>query len=647
MSGLIPSKPYTFPPANNKIISSEVNADFDTLYQMFDPDLVGIYDLNIHDDAAINPTKIDGAAVVQTPSDVSASLEQLIVSAGQGYSALIFRAGHAAPTESVVRVQNSGGTDVAEIDYLGFLRFGNSNIYIGPSGSDLVFKDVTTGAQYRLTDMIASGSAADASETAKGLVEEATQAQTDAGTAAGETAARLFVNPAKLRARRYHSFASSSGGTDAYAITISPVITAYTDGDVFVFEADVANTGAATLNVSAVGAKTIKKYGNVDLVTGDIKAGSIVMVIYDADSDTMMLQTPTARPQVSQDGAEAYAASAAGSDAYAITLSPAPSAYATGMVVHMKADVANTGPATINVNSLGAKAILKAYNNPLRTGDIKANQIVTLKYDGTAFQLEPARNDVPVFFQQVPMDGAPGTEGIMGSTATADGSVLFLYLSATNELQRFARDENTGMYKLTHAVSTTAASPPGTVGMTVLGSYLYIFYDGGANMASYRFLAADLTGEQLMTVPTIAETGTGNTNQAYSDGTYIYFHTSTDNNTLYKFSVSGTTITTDSTSGVTGSDFDGQGGFVDEDNATVYMSGYSASNALVGKWTSILATGFTETPIPVYDFSDVNQTDVALVNIDATRLYVVRLVPVYDETTVIRGLITFIPFTKP
>jgi len=38
----------------------------------------------------------------------------------------------------------------------------------------------------------------DASETAKGIVEEATQLETDAGTAVGGTSARLFVNPAKL-----------------------------------------------------------------------------------------------------------------------------------------------------------------------------------------------------------------------------------------------------------------------------------------------------------------------------------------------------------------------------------------------------------------------------------------------------------------
>ncbi len=82
-----------------------------------------------------------------------------------------------------------------------------------------------------------------------------------------------------------------------------------------------------------------------------------------------------------------YAADAGSTDAYAVTLSPVPAAYTTGMVVRFKANTVNTGPATLNVNGLGAKAIVKSYNLPLVNGDIKANQIVSVIYDGTNFQL--------------------------------------------------------------------------------------------------------------------------------------------------------------------------------------------------------------------------------------------------------------------
>lgn len=83
-----------------------------------------------------------------------------------------------------------------------------------------------------------------------------------------------------------------------------------------------------------------------------------------------------------------YAASSAGSDTYAITVSPAPTAYVTGQVFHFKADVANTGTATLNVNTLGAKTIVKEVSTTLATGDIAASMICTVVYDGTNMVLQ-------------------------------------------------------------------------------------------------------------------------------------------------------------------------------------------------------------------------------------------------------------------
>ena len=88
-----------------------------------------------------------------------------------------------------------------------------------------------------------------------------------------------------------------------------------------------------------------------------------------------------------QSGSLIYAADAGANDTYVITLSPAPSAYTTGMVIFFKANTANTGAATINVNSLGAKTIKKNVSADLDTGDISASQINAIVYDGTNFQL--------------------------------------------------------------------------------------------------------------------------------------------------------------------------------------------------------------------------------------------------------------------
>jgi len=89
-----------------------------------------------------------------------------------------------------------------------------------------------------------------------------------------------------------------------------------------------------------------------------------------------------------QKNAERYAADAGANDTYVITLSPVPTSYATGMVINFKANTVNTGAATINVNSLGAKSIVKGVSTALADGDIAALSLNTLIYDGTNFVLQ-------------------------------------------------------------------------------------------------------------------------------------------------------------------------------------------------------------------------------------------------------------------
>ena len=82
-------------------------------------------------------------------------------------------------------------------------------------------------------------------------------------------------------------YAASSGGTDAYAITVAadPDITQdpcqLTEGMQVYFKADVGNTDATTLNLNGLGAVVIKKNVDEDLETGDIETDMIVHVVYD------------------------------------------------------------------------------------------------------------------------------------------------------------------------------------------------------------------------------------------------------------------------------------------------------------------------------------------------------------------------------
>jgi hypothetical protein len=88
-----------------------------------------------------------------------------------------------------------------------------------------------------------------------------------------------------------------------------------------------------------------------------------------------------------QDGSKLYAV-ATGTNTYAITLTPAPTAYAAGNAYVVKFTNANTGAATLNVNGLGAQGIVKGASTPLVSGDISAGRVCLLVYDGTNFLLD-------------------------------------------------------------------------------------------------------------------------------------------------------------------------------------------------------------------------------------------------------------------
>ena len=66
------------------------------------------------------------------------------------------------------------------------------------------------------------------------------------------------------------------------------------------FKANHANSGAATINVDSVGAKTIKKLHDQDLASGDIESGAICLIVYDGTNFQLISQlahlggTPTA-----------------------------------------------------------------------------------------------------------------------------------------------------------------------------------------------------------------------------------------------------------------------------------------------------------------------------------------------------------------
>ena len=80
---------------------------------------------------------------------------------------------------------------------------------------------------------------------------------------------------------------TTTGSSNAYLLTPNQTVAAYTAGDRYVFKASFTNTGAVTINVSSLGAKSIVKPSGDALASGEIASGGLYEVIYDGTNFQM------------------------------------------------------------------------------------------------------------------------------------------------------------------------------------------------------------------------------------------------------------------------------------------------------------------------------------------------------------------------
>ena len=73
---------------------------------------------------------------------------------------------------------------------------------------------------------------------------------------------------------------TTAGGTTAYTLTTGLSLAAYVSGQSFLIKINATNTGAATLNVDGLGAKTLTRFGAIALNGGELVSGRIYRVTY-------------------------------------------------------------------------------------------------------------------------------------------------------------------------------------------------------------------------------------------------------------------------------------------------------------------------------------------------------------------------------
>ena len=145
------------------------------------------------------------------------------------------------------------------------------------------FNRIEGNAQH-LNDTLASHKATSATTSQKGHV-QLSNSTSSTSTSLGATAnAVKTVNDALVLHKADYvlqtGYATTTGSANNYAVTLNPAPASLVEGLCVAVKIHVTNTGTSTLNVNGKGAKTIKKPNGNNLVSGNLKAGSVYTVRY-------------------------------------------------------------------------------------------------------------------------------------------------------------------------------------------------------------------------------------------------------------------------------------------------------------------------------------------------------------------------------
>lgn len=110
-------------------------------------------------------------------------------------------------------------------------------------------------------------------------------------------------------------------------------------------------------------------------------------LIYGTFNATATNQILTFNAKTTVNGTLNYGVDAEASDTYVVAINRI-TAYQTGMLIIFRANTANTGACTLNVNSLGAVSIKVLHDQDPPDNYIEAGSMIMAIYDGTNFQIQ-------------------------------------------------------------------------------------------------------------------------------------------------------------------------------------------------------------------------------------------------------------------
>lgn len=344
-------------------------------------------------------------------------------------------------------------------------------------------------------------------------------------------------------------------GACACAVTTALAAVTYDDQatSTSAYTVNTAGTSYARIYLENLSESPPKLKQDVNGTISDVGSGSAMTqgsgitisgLQISADTATMLTR------ERGQSGADKLCSDSGGDDTYTCTLEYTPATYVTGMCLQLKVTTTNTGAATIDVNSLGAKTIKTASGGTLANGDIVTGSASnTICYDGTDFRMGGGGTAVSVTSPYLVIGGAyylpfgfaatlPPTSGWTGqdfSTATfttsgLGGMLNILSTTTSNNIQgqKIAKSSTTVLTGVVQNLYTAG------------GSYSHCgigAYDSGSG----EFHVISLTG-QSGGLTTLEQRWTNATTKSY-DGAGI----ANGSIGMYRITISGGNIVLETT----------------------------------------------------------------------------------------------------
>ena len=238
--------------------------------------------------------------------------------------------------------------------------------------------------------------AAVATSASNAATSETNAATSATNAATSETNAATSESNASTSEANAATSATNAGVSETNAVnSASAASTSETNAATSETNAAASETNAATSETNAASSETNASTSESNAATSASNAATSEA---NAASSASAASTSATNAATSETNAAAYATSGASvgvyyvttgsSNAYVVAATPTITSYGSGGYgLLIKASFTNTGPATINVDAVGAKAIQKPDGSALGSGDITSGGIYHLTYDGTQFQL--------------------------------------------------------------------------------------------------------------------------------------------------------------------------------------------------------------------------------------------------------------------